>query len=65
MAVQTPQAFRAAVLRDAHRDLPEATDDAGLVESLGATVRVVAGDPRNIKVTTVADLEVAQALATS
>ena len=65
VAVQTPQAFRATVLRDAHRDLSEATDDAGLVESLGATVRVVAGDPRNIKVTTVADLEVAQALATS
>ncbi len=65
VAVQTPQAFRAAVLRDAHRDAPEATDDAALVESTGATVRVVPGDPRNIKVTTVEDLEVAQALATS
>jgi len=65
VAVQTPQAFRAAVLRHAHAGASEATDDAALVESLGATVRVVPGDPRNIKVTTVADLEVAQALATS
>jgi 2-C-methyl-D-erythritol 4-phosphate cytidylyltransferase len=65
VAVQTPQAFRASVLRHAHDGASEATDDAALVESLGATVRVVPGDPRNIKVTTVADLEVAQALATS
>jgi len=57
VGVQTPQAFRADVLRAAHAGEPEATDDAGLVEATGATVRVVAGDPRNIKVTTVADLE--------
>ncbi len=62
VAVQTPQAFRAEVLRRAHRAEPEATDDAGSVESLGATVRVVPGDPRNIKVTTAGDLEVARAL---
>jgi 2-C-methyl-D-erythritol 4-phosphate cytidylyltransferase len=65
VSVQTPQAFRADVLRRAHLGASEATDDAGLVESLGATVRVVPGDPRNIKVTTAADLEVAQALAAS
>ncbi len=65
VAVQTPQAFRAGVLRQAHDTATDATDDAGLVESLGATVRVVPGDPRNIKVTTVGDLEVAQALAAS
>jgi 2-C-methyl-D-erythritol 4-phosphate cytidylyltransferase len=64
VAVQTPQAFGAALLRRAHRAEPEATDDAGLVESLGATVRVVPGDPRNIKVTTATDLELARALAT-
>jgi 2-C-methyl-D-erythritol 4-phosphate cytidylyltransferase len=63
VSVQTPQAFRADVLRRAHAAGSDATDDAGLVEALGATVRVVPGDPRNIKVTTVADLEVAQALA--
>jgi 2-C-methyl-D-erythritol 4-phosphate cytidylyltransferase len=65
MAVQTPQAFRAAMLREAHESGAEATDDAGLVESVGATVRVVPGDARNIKVTTPADLELAQALAAS
>jgi len=63
VAVQTPQAFAAGVLRRAHHAGGEATDDAGLVESLGATVRIVPGDPRNIKVTTAADLEVARALA--
>ena len=65
VAVQTPQAFRAEVLRRAHEAGADATDDATLVEALGATVRVVPGDPRNIKVTTAADLEVAQALAMS
>jgi 2-C-methyl-D-erythritol 4-phosphate cytidylyltransferase len=62
VAVQTPQAFRAEVLRAVHGDEPEATDDAGLVEDSGATVRVVPGDPRNIKVTTPADLELVAAL---
>ncbi len=65
VAVQTPQAFRADVLRRAHDGAPDATDDAALVESRGATVRVVPGEPRNMKVTTVADLEIAQALAAS
>ena len=63
VAVQTPQAFRADVLRRAHEGEPDATDDAALVEAVGATVRVVPGDPRNIKVTTPADLEIAQSLA--
>ena len=57
VAVQTPQAFRADVLRGAHAGEPDATDDAGLVEATGATVRVVPGDPRNVKVTTADDLE--------
>jgi 2-C-methyl-D-erythritol 4-phosphate cytidylyltransferase len=62
VAVQTPQAFRAEVLRRAHRAAGDATDDAGLVEALGATVRVVPGDPRNLKVTTPADLDIVRAL---
>ena len=65
VTVQTPQAFRADILRAAHDAGADATDDATLVEARGATVRVVPGDPRNIKVTTAADLEVAQALALS
>ena len=60
--VQTPQAFRATVLRHAHASEPEATDDAHLVESAGGTVVVVEGDPVNLKVTHPHDLEVARAL---
>ncbi len=62
VAVQTPQAFRATVLRRAHDGGAEGTDDAALVESLGATVRIVPGERRNIKVTTTADLDLARAL---
>jgi 2-C-methyl-D-erythritol 4-phosphate cytidylyltransferase len=62
VAVQTPQAFDAALLRKAHATGTEATDDATLVEALGATVRVVPGDPRNLKITTPADLELAEHL---
>ena len=62
VAVQTPQAFDAALLRRAHASGTEATDDAALVEALGATVRVVPGDPRNLKITTPADLDTAELL---
>jgi 2-C-methyl-D-erythritol 4-phosphate cytidylyltransferase len=65
VTVQTPQAFRADVLRAAHDEGGDASDDAGLVEARGVIVRVVPGDPRNIKVTTTADLEIVQALAAS
>lgn len=60
--VQTPQAFRAAVLRAAHEGSPVGTDDAALVEAAGGTVVTVAGDVRNLKLTQSYDLEVAQAL---
>ena len=62
VAVQTPQAFDAALLRRAHAGGAQATDDAALVEALGATVRVVPGDPRNLKITTPADLDTAEHL---
>jgi 2-C-methyl-D-erythritol 4-phosphate cytidylyltransferase len=62
VAVQTPQAFRADVLRAAHEGAPEATDDAALVEAVGGHVVVVPGDPRNIKITGPADLMIAAAL---
>jgi 2-C-methyl-D-erythritol 4-phosphate cytidylyltransferase len=59
-AVQTPQAFRAAVLREAHdkarRDGFVGTDEAMLVERLGHPVRVVPGLPENVKITTPDDL---------
>src|SRR4051794_37910774 len=57
VAVQTPQAFRAAALRAAHASATEATDDAALVEGCGGRVVVVAGDPDNRKITTLADLD--------
>lgn len=60
VAVQTPQAFRAAALRAAHADGGDATDDASLVEARGGNVVLVDGDPRNVKITTPADLSVAE-----
>jgi 2-C-methyl-D-erythritol 4-phosphate cytidylyltransferase len=56
VAVQTPQAFRAAVLRAAHASGADATDDASMVERLGGRVVVVTGDPDNRKVTHPDDL---------
>jgi 2-C-methyl-D-erythritol 4-phosphate cytidylyltransferase len=64
VAAQTPQAFRASVLRRAHADLPQATDDGAVVEAMGGKVVVVPGDPRNLKITTPDDLVVAAALLT-
>ena len=65
-AIQTPQAFRADVLRRA-LDVPDAvlaaaTDDAWLVDRAGGTVRVVEAPPSNFKVTTAHDLAVAEGL---
>lgn len=62
VAVQTPQAFRSSVLREAHAAGAEATDDAGLVEAMGGRVVTVPGDPRNLKLTTPDDVVVAVAL---
>jgi 2-C-methyl-D-erythritol 4-phosphate cytidylyltransferase len=61
-AVQTPQAFRADVLRRAVAGGGEATDCAGLVEAAGGRVRLVEGDRRLLKVTTAADLELVEQL---
>jgi 2-C-methyl-D-erythritol 4-phosphate cytidylyltransferase len=57
VAVQTPQAFRAAVLRRAHAGGDESTDDAALVERLGGRVVTVPGEPWNRKITEPDDLE--------
>jgi 2-C-methyl-D-erythritol 4-phosphate cytidylyltransferase len=66
-AVQTPQAFRRQSLERALRDasdelLATATDDAWLIERNGGVVRVVAFDEPNFKITTSADLRVAELL---
>ena len=65
-AVQTPQAFRRAVLERA-LDVPEdvlalATDDAWLVERAGGSVRIVESSAANFKITTPHDLQVAELL---
>ena len=69
VAVQTPQAFRADLLREAHdkarRDGFIGTDDAMLVERLGQSVQVVPGLAENVKITTPVDLRRARARARS
>lgn len=65
-AIQTPQAFRVDLLREAHRRAAEdgitGTDDAMLVERLGVPVRLVPGLPGNLKITRPEDLPLARAL---
>ncbi len=64
-AAQTPQVFRADILRAAHDDVDaaaSATDDAMLIERRGGTVLVEAVDGPNLKVTTPADLAFAESL---
>ncbi len=61
-AVQTPQAFRAELLRAAHAaGAEDATDDASLVEAAGNAVVAVQGHLRNIKITHPDDLAAAEA----
>ncbi|HYA49114.1 MAG TPA: 2-C-methyl-D-erythritol 4-phosphate cytidylyltransferase [Burkholderiales bacterium] len=64
--VQTPQGFLYTVLEQAldaaRRDRFYGTDEAMLVERIGLPVGTVAGDPRNIKITTPLDLKIAEAL---
>ncbi len=59
---QTPQVFRRAMLHDAYakRDDFQATDEAQLVERLGHDVTIVTGSPINAKITTKADLRLAE-----
>jgi 2-C-methyl-D-erythritol 4-phosphate cytidylyltransferase len=63
VAAQTPQAFLTSTFRRAFAgDLGDATDCASLVERVGGRVAVVEGDPRLLKVTTPADLALAETL---
>lgn len=63
VAVQTPQVFKADVLRRAYAQADlTSTDDAGLVERLGVAVAVAAGDVRNIKITRPDDVTLARAI---
>jgi 2-C-methyl-D-erythritol 4-phosphate cytidylyltransferase len=64
-AIQTPQVFKADILRQAlERDaaaLAAATDDAWLVDDVGGVITVVESFPENIKVTRESDLRIAEA----
>jgi 2-C-methyl-D-erythritol 4-phosphate cytidylyltransferase len=63
---QTPQVFRKALFLRAHEEARShgfyGTDDAALVERLGGCIRIVLGSEENIKVTTPADLRLADAI---
>jgi len=61
-AIQTPQVFRADILRAAHAGSGQASDDSALVEQLGATVACFPGHAENFKITTPFDLTVARLL---
>ncbi|WP_139924919.1 2-C-methyl-D-erythritol 4-phosphate cytidylyltransferase [Hymenobacter sp. DG01] len=61
--VQTPQCFEIGLLRRAYQlpELPTFTDDASVVEDLHP-IQLVAGDYRNLKITTPEDLLLAEAI---
>jgi 2-C-methyl-D-erythritol 4-phosphate cytidylyltransferase len=66
VAAQTPQVFRASLLREALDKAEQggivATDDAALVARLGIAVRVVMASAENLKITSAADLAIAARL---
>jgi 2-C-methyl-D-erythritol 4-phosphate cytidylyltransferase len=61
---QTPQGFRFGLLKKAFDEATAdgfmGTDEASLIERSGSAVHVVMGSPRNMKITTPADLELAE-----
>jgi 2-C-methyl-D-erythritol 4-phosphate cytidylyltransferase len=63
-AAQTPQCFRAEILRDvlarAEKEGVTGTDEAGLAARFGYTVKAIPGDPRNLKITVPEDLAIAE-----
>jgi len=65
-AVQTPQGFEKEIILEAYesayRENFYGTDDALLVERLGIGVRIIEGEPLNIKITKREDFEMAEAI---
>lgn len=63
-AAQTPQCFRAEILRDvlarAEQEGITGTDESGLAVRFGYTVKGIPGDPRNLKITVPEDLAIAE-----
>ena len=64
VGVQTPQVFRADILKLAYRleDRAEFTDDASRVQAIGEKIALYEGDSRNIKVTNPIDFAIAETL---
>jgi len=65
-SIQTPQAFRYDIIKKAYEKALEdkfyGTDDSMLVERMGYLVKVVEGDYSNIKITTIEDIKMAEAI---
>ncbi len=61
--VQTPQTFKTSLIKKAYQDaaVDKFTDDASVLESMGITINLVEGNRENIKITTPADLIIAEA----
>jgi 2-C-methyl-D-erythritol 4-phosphate cytidylyltransferase len=59
--VQTPQVFKASILKEAYQKSVHSqfTDDASVVEAIGIPVSLVNGEPTNLKITETNDLELA------
>jgi 2-C-methyl-D-erythritol 4-phosphate cytidylyltransferase len=63
-AVQTPQVFRLAIIKEAYQQAAgEVTDDAMLVEQIGYKVKLYKGSYDNLKITTPRDLAIAQMMS--
>lgn len=68
-AAQTPQAFKASLIRQAHEEAKKggysATDDSSLMEKLGHKVKIIMGSYDNVKITTPEDLTIAECIIRS
>ncbi len=64
-AIQTPQTFQYKLIEEAYSQpySKNLTDDASVVEQLGAVINLIAGERNNIKITTKEDLKLARALS--
>ena len=68
-SVQTPQGFKTSLIFDASTQAIlnnlEVTDDATLIENIGGSVKIIKGEPQNLKITTPNDLDIANYILNS
>lgn len=64
LLIQTPQVFKISLIKEAYQQKYQNhfTDDATVLESIGEKIRIIQGNPENIKITTPHDMKVAEAL---